>query len=46
MTQAMDGYIRVSRIAGREGDEYHSPAIQEAEIRRWAEQRDVTIARV
>lgn len=35
--QAMDGYIRVSRVMGREGDSYMSPAIQEDDIRRWAE---------
>jgi hypothetical protein len=40
----MDAYIRVSRVMGREGDSYMSPAIQEADIRRWAKTNGVTIA--
>lgn len=35
MRTVLDAYIRVSRVAGREGDSYHSPDIQEASIRRW-----------
>ena len=42
----LDAYIRVSRVGGRSGDSYQSPTLQEAEIRRWAQQRGVTIARV
>jgi site-specific DNA recombinase len=30
-------YVRVSRVMGREGDSYQSPAVQEETIRRWAE---------
>jgi site-specific DNA recombinase len=41
--RTMDGYVRVSRVMGREGDGYMSPAIQEAEIRRWADRNGVTV---
>ena len=40
----MDGYVRVSRIAGREGESYMSPDIEkDAAIARWAEYKGVTI---
>ena len=32
MAEVLDGYIRVSRIGGREGEAYRSPKIQKAEI--------------
>ncbi len=46
--EVFDGYIRVSRIAGRDkkGDSYGSPAVQEEAIRRWARDRGATIARI
>jgi DNA invertase Pin-like site-specific DNA recombinase len=42
----MDGYCRVSRVMGREGEGYMSPAIQEDDIRRWAARHEVTIDRI
>lgn len=39
----MDGYIRVSRVQGREGESYISPSVQEAKIRGWAELHDVEL---
>ncbi|HTZ86013.1 MAG TPA: recombinase family protein [Solirubrobacteraceae bacterium] len=44
--KTFDGYVRVSRVMGREGDSYMSPAIQEADVRRWAQANGTTIARV
>ena len=41
--KTMDGYVRVSRVAGREGAAYISPAVQREAIQRWAKYRDVTI---
>lgn len=43
-SQAMDGYIRVSRVAGRAGDSFISPAVQREQIEGWAKLRGVTIA--
>ncbi len=34
----LDGYVRVSRVGAREGEGFFSPSVQEAAIRRWAEQ--------
>jgi DNA invertase Pin-like site-specific DNA recombinase len=42
----MDGYIRVSRVMGREGDSYMSPSIQKDDIEKWAAQHEVAIARM
>jgi DNA invertase Pin-like site-specific DNA recombinase len=42
--EQIDGYIRVSRVAGREGDSYISPTMQREAIQRWADYRDVKIA--
>jgi DNA invertase Pin-like site-specific DNA recombinase len=42
----MDGYVRVSRRAGRDGDSYHSPAIQLEEIERWARNNGVELGKV
>lgn len=39
----MDGYIRVSRVGGREGDSFISPDVQRVQIERWAQLRDVRI---
>ena len=39
----LDGYVRVSRTAGREGDSFQSPAQQRAAIASWAASRGVTI---
>jgi len=38
-----DGYIRVSRVAGREGDSFISPDIQRKKISAWAELHEVEI---
>lgn len=40
----MDGYIRVSRVAGRTGDSFISPAVQREQIEGWAKMRSVNIA--
>jgi DNA invertase Pin-like site-specific DNA recombinase len=43
--RTLDGYVRVSRVAGREGAAYISPDVQKEAIQRWADYRGVTIAR-
>jgi DNA invertase Pin-like site-specific DNA recombinase len=43
MSEIMDGYIRVSRVQGREGDSYISPSVQREAIERWAEYKSITI---
>jgi DNA invertase Pin-like site-specific DNA recombinase len=40
----MDGYIRVSRVAGREGESFISPEVQRQKIAGWAELHEVEIA--
>lgn len=42
----MDGYIRVSRVGGREGDAYKSPGIQRTEIEQWAKRTGVALGKV
>lgn len=39
----IDGYIRVSRVAGREGASYQSPGNQRTAIERWSAYREVPI---
>ena len=41
----MDGYIRVSRVAGREGESFISPEVQRQKITGWADLQDVEIVR-
>jgi site-specific DNA recombinase len=41
----MDGYIRVSRVAGREGESFISPEVQRQKIAGWSELHDVEIVR-
>jgi DNA invertase Pin-like site-specific DNA recombinase len=41
----MDAYIRVSRVAGREGDSFQSPEKQREEIDGWAKLRGVEIGK-
>jgi site-specific DNA recombinase len=41
----MDGYIRVSRVAGREGESFISPEVQRQKIAGWAELHGVEIVR-
>jgi hypothetical protein len=38
-----DGYIRVSRRAGREGDSFISPEVQRKKIADWAKLHEVEI---
>jgi hypothetical protein len=40
----MDGYIRVSRTNGRDGDSFISPDLQREQIEGWARLRGVEIA--
>jgi site-specific DNA recombinase len=42
----VDGYIRVSQVAGRSGDSFISPAVQREQIETWAKRRGVLIAHV
>lgn len=39
----LDGYVRVSRVAGREGESFISPAVQREQVERWAKLRGVEI---
>lgn len=41
----IDGYIRVSRVGGREGDSFISPDLQREKIEAWARLRGVDISR-
>ena len=43
--QTADGYIRVSRRAGREGESFISPEVQRKKIADWAKLHDVEIVR-
>ncbi|HET9198204.1 MAG TPA: recombinase family protein [Solirubrobacterales bacterium] len=39
----LDGYIRVSKVGGREGDSFISPEVQEGQIAAWGKLRGVEI---
>jgi DNA invertase Pin-like site-specific DNA recombinase len=39
----VDGYLRVSRVAGREGESFISPEVQRKRIQSWAELHGVQI---
>ena len=43
---AMDGYIRVSRVAGRKGESYISPKVQRDKITGWAKLHEVDLGEV
>lgn len=43
--RTMDGYIRVSRVAGREGESFISPDAQRKKIQAWAELHEIEIVR-
>jgi DNA invertase Pin-like site-specific DNA recombinase len=43
---AMDGYVRVSRVAGRKGESYISPKVQRDKITGWAKLHDVELGEV
>lgn len=40
------GYVRVSRVGGREGDSFISPALQREQIEAVARREGLTVARV
>src|SRR5829696_1875065 len=42
-TKIVDGYVRVSKRGGRDGDGFISPRLQEETIRRWAKANGCTI---
>jgi DNA invertase Pin-like site-specific DNA recombinase len=42
----VDGYVRVSRVGGRSGERFMSPAVQREEIERWARVHGALVARV
>jgi DNA invertase Pin-like site-specific DNA recombinase len=42
--RAMDGYVRVSRRAGREGESFISPDVQRRKIAAWAEMNGIEVA--
>lgn len=42
----LDGYVRVSRVAGREGDSFISPRVQRSKIEAWARLQDVVLGEV
>lgn len=44
-TTPLDGYIRVSRVAGREGESFIAPEVQRKKIEQWAKLHEVTVAR-
>jgi DNA invertase Pin-like site-specific DNA recombinase len=43
-TRMMDGYVRVSRRAGREGESFISPEVQRKKIAAWAEMNGIEVA--
>ena len=42
--KGFDGYIRISRVAGREGPSFISPDVQRSKIEAWAAMREVEIS--
>src|SRR5258706_15377326 len=46
MMAAMDGYVRVPRVAGRKGESYISPKVQRDKISGWAKLQDVEVGEV
>ena len=44
-TTPLDGYIRVSRVAGREGESFIAPEVQRKKIEQWAKLHEVTVVR-
>jgi site-specific DNA recombinase len=42
-TRRAVGYVRVSAVRGREGDNFHSPEVQREKIQAWANYREATI---
>jgi site-specific DNA recombinase len=46
MMAAMDGYVRVSRVAGRRGESYISPKVQRDKISGWARLHEVELGEI
>jgi DNA invertase Pin-like site-specific DNA recombinase len=42
----MEGYVRVSRVGGREGDSYISPAVQQEAIENYAKSHGIELVRI
>jgi DNA invertase Pin-like site-specific DNA recombinase len=42
----MDGYVRVSRVGGREGDAFIAPDVQRERIEQWATLKGIQIAEI
>jgi site-specific DNA recombinase len=42
--KVVDGYIRVSRVAGREGESFIAPEVQRRKIEEWAKLHEVEVA--
>jgi site-specific DNA recombinase len=42
----IDGYVRVSQVAGREGDSFMSPRVQREQLEAWAERNGASLAHV
>jgi site-specific DNA recombinase len=43
--KVVDGYIRVSRVAGREGESFIAPEVQRRKIEEWARLHEVEVVR-
>src|SRR5262245_12836598 len=43
--KVVDGYIRVSRVAGREGESFIAPEVQRKKIAEWAKLHEVEVVR-
>ena len=44
--QRLDGYVRVSRVGGREGESFISPKVQREKIAAWATLKNVALGQV
>jgi site-specific DNA recombinase len=44
--QRLDGYVRISRVGGREGESFISPKVQRDKIEAWCQLHDVTLGEV
>jgi site-specific DNA recombinase len=43
--RTLDGYVRVSRVAGREGESFIAPEVQRRKIEEWARLHEVEVVR-
>lgn len=46
MKPTYDGYVRVSRVKGREGEEFISPKVQAAKIKAWIGMQDGRVGKI